>query len=401
MSGENSQKRFIIYFCIIGCFAIFSTTIAKNPVLPLFAESLGANDAYLGLIAAISPMAGILFSFPIGVISDKLGRRKLLIASGFVFLTAPLLYLLVADPIFLIPIRFFHGLATAILGPVVGAAIAEKFGDKKGAMMGTYSSVTLIGRTAAPLIGGSILTLFALAPGNTAYHMVYLAAFCAAIPVFILTLFFHDTKGTIKKISRTDFTKSLKTFLSNKGLRAASLAEMITYFCFGTFETFLPVYLLFSGVPAWQTGLIFSVQVVIIALTKPIFGRLADKGDPHKQIAIGMLITGISLGAIGVFQNIWILLAISCVFGIGMSLSTVATNVYAANTAEKNELGASLGALSSIMDIGHASGPLVCGVVITLAGYQTGFGLCLLLSVFATVFVLISGRKKEIVGEIS
>ncbi len=395
MSEESVQKKFIIYFCIIGCFAIFSTTIAKNPVLPLFAASLGANDAYLGVIAAVSPLAGILFSFPIGVISDKLGRRKLLIASGCVFLIAPLLYLLITDPIFLIPVRFFHGLATAILGPVIGAIIAEKFGNRKGVMMGTYSSATLVGRTAAPLVGGFILTLFALAPGYTAYHMVYLAAFCAAIPVFILILIFHDTNGSVKKITIADFKKSLKNFLSNKGLRAASIAEMITYFCFGTFETFLPVYLLFTGVPAWQTGIIFAVQVVVIALTKPFFGKQADRGDPQKQIALGMLITGLSLGAMGLAADFWILIALSCVFGIGMSLSTVATNVYAADTAEKNELGASLGALSSIMDIGHASGPLVCGIVITLAGYQTGFGLCLLLSVFATVFVLITGQKRE------
>ncbi len=119
MSEENIQNKFIIYFCIIGCFAIFSTTISKNPVLPLYAASLGANDAYLGLIAAVSPLAGILFSFPVGLISDRLGRRKLLIASGCIFLTAPLLYLLIADPVYLIPVRFFHGLATAILGPVV------------------------------------------------------------------------------------------------------------------------------------------------------------------------------------------------------------------------------------------------------------------------------------------
>ena len=263
-------KKFIIYFCIIGCFAIFSTTIAKNPVLPLFAESLGENDAYLGLIAAVSPLARILFSFPIGVISDKLCRRKLIITSGCVFLIAPLLYLLITDPIYLIPIRFFHGLATAILGPVIGAIIAEKFGNRKGVMMGTYSSATLVGRTAAPLAGGLILTLFALAPRYTAYHMVYLAAFCAAIPAFILILFFHDTNGSVKKITIADFTKSLKTFFSNKGLRAASIAEMIAYFCFGTFETFLPVYLLFTGVPAWQTGIIFAVQVVVISLTKPL-----------------------------------------------------------------------------------------------------------------------------------
>jgi len=392
---SDIQKKFIIYFCIIGCFAIFSTTIAKNPVLPLYAASLGANDAYLGLIAAVSPLAGIIFSFPIGVMSDKLGRRKLLIASGCVFLTAPLLYLLIADPVFLIPVRFFHGLATAILGPVAGAAIAEKFGENKGTMMGTYSSATLAGRTAAPLIGGIILTLFALAPGNTAYHMVYLAAFCAAIPVFILILFFRDPKSQVNKVTAADFINSLKVFLSNKGLRAASTAEMITYFCYGTFETFLPVYLLLNGVPTWQTGIIFAVQVVIIALTKPFFGRLADRGNPHKQIAAGMLITGGSLGAIGLSQNFGILLFVSCVFGIGMSLSTVATNVYAADTAKKDEIGASLGALSSIMDIGHASGPLVCGVVIMFAGYQTGFGLCLVLAFLTTLLVLWTGKKKR------
>jgi MFS family permease len=364
-------------------------------VLPLYAASLGANDAYLGLIAAVSPLAGIIFSFPIGVMSDKLGRRKLLIASGCVFLTAPLLYLLIADPVFLIPVRFFHGLATAILGPVAGAAIAEKYGENKGTMMGTYGSATLAGRTAAPLIGGIILTLFALAPGNTAYHMVYLAAFCAAIPVFILILFFRDSKSLVNKVTAADFINSLKVFLSNKGLRAASTAEMITYFCYGTFETFLPVYLLLSGVPTWQTGIIFAVQVVIIALTKPFFGRLADRGNPHKQIAAGMLITGGSLGAIGLSQNFGILLVVSCVFGIGMSLSTVATNVYAADTAKKDEIGASLGALSSIMDIGHASGPLVCGVVIMFAGYQTGFGLCLVLAFLTTLLVLWTGKKKR------
>ncbi len=147
----------------------------------------------------------------------------------------------------------------------------------------------------------------------------------------------------MQKITVADFTNSLKTFLSNKGLRVASVAEMITYFCFGTFETFLPVYLLLIGVPAWQTGVIFAVQVVVIALTKPFFGRRADTGNPKKQIAVGMLVTGLSLGIMGLTINFWILLVLSCIFGIDMSLSTVATNVYAANTAKKNELGASLG----------------------------------------------------------
>ncbi|MGA2698991.1 MAG: hypothetical protein ABSE74_05040 [Methanoregula sp.] len=42
-------------------------------------------------MAAFSPLAGILFSFPVGVISDRIGRKRLLVASGVVFLIAPVL----------------------------------------------------------------------------------------------------------------------------------------------------------------------------------------------------------------------------------------------------------------------------------------------------------------------
>jgi MFS family permease len=83
------------YLFLLGFFAIFSTTISKNPVLPLFSQAIGANDAVIGLVAAVSPLAGILFSFPVGVFSDHIGRRRLLIVSGSVFLSAPLLYLLI------------------------------------------------------------------------------------------------------------------------------------------------------------------------------------------------------------------------------------------------------------------------------------------------------------------
>src|SRR5512136_1370806 len=109
------DRRLMYYLFLLGFFAIFSTTISKNPVLPLFSQALGANDTIIGLIAMFSPLAGILFSFPVGVLSDQLGRKRLLIVSGIIFLLAPLLYLFITNPLWLIPVRFFHGTATAIL----------------------------------------------------------------------------------------------------------------------------------------------------------------------------------------------------------------------------------------------------------------------------------------------
>jgi len=101
----SPDRRMMYYLFLLGFFAIFSTTISKNPVLPLFSGALGADDTVIGLVSAVSPLAGILFSFPVGVLSDHIGRRRLLITSGVVFLVAPLLYLLITDPLWLIPAR--------------------------------------------------------------------------------------------------------------------------------------------------------------------------------------------------------------------------------------------------------------------------------------------------------
>jgi MFS family permease len=362
------------YLFLLGFFAIFSTTISKNPVLPLYSSAIGANDTVIGLIAAFSPLAGILFSFPVGVLSDHLGRRRLLILSGAVFLSAPLLYLFIANPLWLIPVRFFHGTATAILGPVISAVIAERFPANKGEMLGQYASATLIGRTIAPLAGGAIITYFMMSPGLLPYRIVYITATLAAVPVFIMTLMYHENRSsTIDVLPFAVFRESFITFFSNPRLRGTACVDMATYFAFGSFETFLPVFLSGKGIDPYQTGIIFAVQVVIIAATKPFFGRIADKVDKRIQIAAGLLITGCSVAVIPAASSFGMFLLVSAIFGLGMSISTVATSAYIADIARKEQLGASMGALSSIMDIGQSAGPFITGVVITAAGYSTGF----------------------------
>ena len=292
-NGFLPDRRMMYYLFLLGFFAIFSTTISKNPVLPLFSQAIGANDAVIGLVAAVSPLAGILFSFPVGVLSDHIGRRRLLITSGIVFLSAPLLYLLIFDPLWLIPVRFFHGTATAILGPVISAVIAERFPENKGAMLGQYSSATLIGRTIAPLAGGIIISAFMMYPGLLPYRMVYVAAALAAVPVFILTLMYReDRSAPLTLLPFSTFRESFATFFSNTRLRATALVDMATYFTFGAFETFLPLILTSRGISAYLIGIIFAVQVLIIAGTKPFFGTLADHFDKRIQIAAGLIILG-------------------------------------------------------------------------------------------------------------
>jgi MFS family permease len=390
------DQRGVYYLFLLGFFAIFSTTISKNPVLPLFSSAIGADGTTIGLIAAFSPLAGILFSFPVGVLSDRLGRKRLLVTAGAVFLVAPLLYLLVTDPLWLIPIRFFHGTATAILGPVVSAIIAERFPENKGEMLGQYASATLIGRTVAPLAGGAIITYFLFCPGLLPYRVVYMVAALAAVPVFFLTLRYReDRPSALEVLPFSVFRESFVLFFSNPRLRGTAFVDMATYFAFGAFETFLPLFLSGRGIDPFSIGIIFAIQVLIIAVTKPFFGRIADRVDKRVQIAAGLLFTGCSVAVITAVSSFGGFLLVSAIFGLGISLSTVATSAYIADIAKKEELGASMGALSSIMDIGQSGGPLVTGVVITAAGYAAGFLLSFILAVVVMVYFVVSARARR------
>ena len=388
---DHPQTRMMYYFFLLGFFAIFSTTVSKTPVLPLFSQALGADDALIGLIAFFSPLAGILFSFPIGVMSDHIGRKRILVLSGAIFLAAPFLYLLVINPYWLIPIRFFHGTATAILGPLVSAIIAERFPARKAEMIGQYSSATLIGRTVAPLVGGAIISYFVFYPGLLQYRIVYIAAAAAAVPVFIMTLLYREKEsGPLNLLPFSVFRDSFMTFFSNRRLRGTAFVDMATYFAYGAFETFLPILLASREMSAYETGIIFAVQVLIIAATKPLFGRVADRVDKRVQILAGIVLTGVSIALVPFCQSFAQFLIVSSLFGLGISISTVATTAYIADVARKEQIGASMGALSSIMDIGQSTGPLVTGMVITAIGYTSGFFLSFMLAIVVSVLFVVS-----------
>ena len=392
---KDLSPKIIYYLSLIGFFAIFSTTIAKSPALPLYVSALGGSDIIIGLISAFSPLAGILFSFPIGLLSDKIGRKKLLIASGTIFLTAPLLYLLVGSPIWLIPIRFFHGIATAILGPVAAAMIVRTYSTSKGEKLGYYSSATLIGRALAPILGGFIISYFATTGLSLIqYHYVYIAAFALAIPVFILTLWLPNEEKNNLPAGAKDLFVDLKYFFANKRLFSTAGVEMAIYFAYGALETYLPLYLTRLNISARQIGLIFSAQILAIALSKPLFGKLADKTDKRKLILIGALILGLSMGAIGYFQTVAAAIILGLIFGLGLSFSTVATTSYAAEVTEHSKLGSSLGALSSVMDIGQTAGPVITGIAVACFLFKIGFLLSFALVIITGLIFYLYNRTR-------
>ena len=244
-----------LLLCGTGLFAIFSTTASKSPVLPLFTAHLGGSPAEVGLVAAVSPLAGILFSIPAGVLSDRFGRRAMLLGSAAVFASAPFLYLLDGGILQLAVIRLYHGLATAIFVPVAMAYVSELHEESKGEKLGWFSSATLLGRFMAPVAGGGVLALWASEPALS-FDLVYLMCGAAGIVALLGAVRLPKPRGRGTPAAGWQETLAgLKALASSRALLLTGGVEAAILYAYGTLEVFLPLYALSLGLGAFEVGL--------------------------------------------------------------------------------------------------------------------------------------------------
>ena len=393
MDISPRSRMFLVTVGIVAALAILSSTMSKNPALPLLSEHLGADAAQIGLISAISPIPGVLVSSFAGAYSDRKGRERVLTYSLIIFATAPFLYLFVTEAWQLIPVRFYHGFATAIFMPVAMAAVADRFEPAvRGQMLGTYSSFTMVGRFIAPFLGGLLLFV---ANFQSVYLACAIAGVMALLMVFLIPWGIEGTHVKAKKFEGTMF-QALGKVIRDPGIMITSGMEGCQYFAMGAFETFVPIYALSIGFNALDIGIIMGIQVVSMLLAKPIMGRISDQKGRGPSISIGLLVGAVAIALIPFVSSFVILCALSIAFGITVATVTASTSALVTELGGATAHGSSIGVLSSIMDIGHSIGPFLTGILVTLYSFQIGFGLAAVVMLAgALAFWMTVGRRHQ------
>lgn len=390
---ERLQASAFLLLCTIGGLAIFSSTIAKNPVLPLLAQALGADKGAIGWVAAASTLTGILASLPAGLLSDRWGRRRLLLGAGVVFVSAPLAYLLVSTPAQLAVVRAYHGLATAVLGPVAMAYVADLAPMHRGERLGWYASTTLAGRALAPVVGGALL---ALGPWPWVYTLCGMAGGLAFLGMWWLPdTPAHALPGAegAAGIPEGSNAASLWTILSHRTILVTSIAEASQFLAFGAVEAFLPLYALSVGMDTATVGLLFGAQIGVKTVARPLMGKVSDRHGRTRQIVLGLLLTGVSTAIFPHTRMVPILLVLSAGFGLGIAIASAATSALVADLAPERGRGAALGTMSTIMDVGQACGPILLGTLLMRVSYAAGFAVIALLVIATTVLFAVTAAE--------
>ena len=360
------EDRYFLILCVMGAFAILSSTMSKSPVLNPYATSLGTPPDLLGLIASASTIPGILISLPAASLSDVVGRRKVLLFSAFVFASAPFLYLFVSVWWQLALVRFYHGFATAVFVPVTEATVAEHFPEKRGERISILNSATGVGRTIAPLLGGLILFLT-----SYSYHALSLAVGVAGVTAFVIMFLLltekkkPPTQTAVKpKVTRKIFHGWMEV-ARNKGALIVSFVQASQYYVYGALEFFIVGYCIeVAKLDAVSYGVILSALTIAVIVARPAMGRLSDRKGRRTPIVLGSIVSALSLLAIPFTTQFPLLLVLSLGFGLGFSAVVSSTSPLMSELAPLGLVGASMGFLATMMDVGQTLGPSISGVIL-------------------------------------
>jgi len=362
----------------------FSYQMARSPVLPRFAQDLGSSPELIGLIVAASTITGIFIKLPAGALSDMLGRRRMMLLGSLFFAVPPFFYPLITDTLSLLFLRFVHGFATAIFSPVASAYVADLFQKGRGEKLGWFSSATDIGATLGPLIGGFIL--FSTASYSTTYLIVGALGCLPLLMVLLLPAEENRPRATEDKPARwTEFKKGIVEVLSSCLVIIASALEAAMYLGYGAFLGFFPIYAKELGYNDAAIGLIMGSQLATTMVGKPLGGWLSDRMGRKPIILLGILLCAVIIPLIMRSQAFYVLIVLSCLFGLGVAVVTPSTTALVADLAKKGRMGSAMGVFGTIWDTGEAAGPILAGVLIATFSYFNGF------LIIAALMVIVAG----------
>ena len=378
----------LITLVLASFLARFGYQMARSPVLPRFAQDLGAAPEMLGLIVAASTITGVVIKLPAGALSDVLGRKRMMLLGCLFFAAPPFLYPFVYSASALLALRFLHGFATAIFSPVASAYVADLSEQGRGEKLGWFAAAGDLGSTVGPLLSG--LILFYTASYTTIYLIV---GGLGLLPLFMVLRLPDDERphviGSTLGARSGQFWSGIQEVLSSHTVILASALEAAMYVGYGAFLGFFPPYAREIGLNDAQIGLVMGVQLATTMLAKPLSGRLSDRLGRKPMILAGLFLCAVMLPVIPMQTSLWLLLPVSALLGLGVAIVTPSTTALVADLVVAGRMGSAMGVFGTIWDTGEAAGPILAGFLIASLSYAPAFTLiAALMAVVALIFAV-------------
>ena len=357
-------------------------TSSVTPAFPTIVRELGVSSGQVGLLITVFTLPGIVLTPVLGILSDRYGRKKILVPALLLFGFAGGACAFARSFDLLLTLRFLQGMGAAALGTLNVTVIGDIYdGRERSAALGYNSSVLSVGTASYPAIGGLLATFGWFYPFALPF---------VAIPIGIIVLFSLRNPEPRNEDRLKDYFGSVWENLRDRevfGLIGASLLTFIVLF--GPQISYLPILMNARfDASSFVIGAVLSGASLTTALTSTQLGRLTLRFSERSLLKSAFVLYAIALVAVAFTPSLPMLLVPAALFGVaqGINLPNVFSLLNAHAPTENR--GAFMAANGMSLRTGQTIGPLFMAYVAGTIGLTGAYLAAASLAILAFFLVL-------------
>ena len=343
--------------------SIFSATLGLGiiaPLLPLYAEGLGATSIWLGIIFASFSVSRAVVIPIAGKVSDRRGRKRFLAIGLLAYTVISFGYMWAGNVAGLTLVRLLHGVASGMVMPIAQAYVGDVVPEgEEGKWMGYFNSAFFAGVGCGPLLGGILAEHLGM---NAAFYTMGGLSLLAFLGV---VLFLPEISTRQKAIGPSSSFKEIATSGTVRGLFSFRVGIASAR---GILMTFLPVFAgMYLGLSLSLIGVLLAVQILGSSLLQIPSGSIADRLNRRGLVVLGCFIYLTAVALVPSTTNFWSLFALSVMVSLGDAAALPAASAMTIQEGKKYGMGMAMAMFNMAFSIGMALGPFLAGILADLS----------------------------------
>ncbi|MFL6292767.1 MAG: MFS transporter [Thermoanaerobaculia bacterium] len=329
------------------------------PLLPFYAQKLHASPAEVGLLFSSYSLAQLLFSPLLGWLSDRIGRRPVMLASIFGSAAAHLMFALAGSFSMLVVARSLAGVAASNYSIAQAYMADVSTAGTRAKAMGLVGAAFGIGFVLGPALG-SILSLTPYGP-----RAVPLTAAALSGINFLFALLWlpeslprevRERRQSQPWVDRASFERMWR----NAPLRGLMVLFFLVMFCFSLFEATLALYCQHRlHFDEHRTSLLFVfVGVVLVVVQGGLLGRLIRRFGERRLILGGIALMAAGLAILPAWPSLGLLLASLLLLAVGSGVHNPSTLSLLSQITDPESQGSTIGLSRSFGALARTLGPV-------------------------------------------
>lgn len=375
---------------------VFMADVVSGIVVPsfsLFAASLGASLAMIGLLTSFLAFTAIFASVPIGLLSDIRGRKQVLSGGMLLFSLSSALYTLAPNPWMLIPVRVMGGLAMIAVF-MVGVAYIGDVVDKadRGLAIGLYSTSMGLGFAVGPAAGGVLAEQYGLSASYWLAAGVAMVGFVVA--VWGLAPKPREPINSAPPTSAS-MASRLRLMAREPGLMAASLANLTNNVVFTSIFGFVPLFAASMSMSPAAIGSMFAGRALASTLARLPTGLITTRIASRHLMTGSLFFAALILAAIARVESQQALGLLLIVDGVAYGMFLTAGQSFITESAAESDRGKAIGVYNTAGSIGGALGPIILGVVAAVFGLTSVFWVTAVVALAGAIVLWIFAARQR------